>query len=304
MQDAETVLGVIRERGRRRLPLERLYRQLFNSQLFLVVYGRIYANKGAMTPGTTKETVDGMSLDKIEAIIRALRAESYRWSPARRVYIPKKNGKLRPLGVTNWSDKLVAEVVRLLLEAYYDVQFSDRSHGFRPDRGCHTALREVATAWTGTHWFIEGDISDCFGSLDHKIMVGVLAEKIHDGRFLRLIERMLQAGYLEDWKWNATPPRSSVLIRSTGGHSHAGPGGQRPSCRTAENITGAGSRGCVAGHARAAAGGHPALVAPERDLASVLSPEPPGCCGPCRRTVGLLRFPRHAGGADQLVSRG
>jgi len=204
MQDAETVLGVIRERGRRCLPLERLYRQLFNAQLFLVAYGRIYANKGAMTPGTTKETVDGMSLAKIEAIIRALRAESYRWSPARRVYIPKKNGKLRPLGVTNWSDKLVAEVVRLLLEAYYDVQFSDRSHGFRPDRGCHTALSEVATAWTGTHWFIEGDISDCFGSLDHKIMVGVLAEKIHDGRFLRLIERMLQAGYLEDWKWNAT----------------------------------------------------------------------------------------------------
>lgn len=106
--------------------------------------------------------------------------------------------------MTTWSDKLVAEVVRLLLEAYYGVQFSDRSHGFRPDRGCHTALREVATAWTGTHWFIEGDISDCFGPLDHKIMVGLLAEKIHDGRFLRLIERMLQAGYLEDWKWNAT----------------------------------------------------------------------------------------------------
>ncbi|QDN93437.1 reverse transcriptase/maturase family protein [Streptomyces sp. RLB3-6] len=204
MQDAETVLGVIRERGRRRLPLERLYRQLFNSQLFLVAYGRIYANKGAMTPGTTRETVDGMSLARIEMIIRALRSESYRWSPARRVYIPKKNGKLRPLGVTNWSDKLVAEVVRLLLEGYYDVQFSDRSHGFRPKRGCHTALSEVATAWTGTHWFIEGDISDCFGSLDHKIMVGVLAEKIHDGRFLQLIERMLQAGYLEDWKWNAT----------------------------------------------------------------------------------------------------
>jgi group II intron reverse transcriptase/maturase len=169
-----------------------------------VAYGRIYANNGAMTPGTTGETVDGRSLAKIETIISALRSESYRWSPARRVYIPKKNGRLRPLGVTNWSDKLVAEVVRLLLEAYYDVQFSDRSHGFRPDRGCHTALREVATAWTGTHWFIEGDISDCFGSLDHKIMVGVLAEKIHDGRFLRLIERMLQAGYLEDWKWNAT----------------------------------------------------------------------------------------------------
>jgi retron-type reverse transcriptase len=176
MQDAETVLGVIRERGRRGLPLERLYRQLFNPQLFLLGYGRIYANKGAMTPGVSRETVDGMSLAKIGSIIGALRSESYRWSPARRVYIPKKNGKRRPLGMPVWSDKLVAEVVRLLLEAYYDIQFSDRSHGFRPGRGCHTALSEVVTAWTGTHWFIEGDISDCFGSLDHKIMVGMLAE--------------------------------------------------------------------------------------------------------------------------------
>ena len=203
-QDAETVLGVIRERGRRGLPLERLYRQLFNPQLFLLAYGRLYANQGSMTPGATRETVDGMSLAKINAIIGELRLESYRWSPARRVYIPKKNGRLRPLGVTAWSDKLVAEVVRLLLEAYYDIGFSDRSHGFRPGRGCHTALSEVARSWNGMHWFIEGDISDCFGSLDHEIMIKILAERIHDGRFLQLIKRMLQAGYVEDWRGNAT----------------------------------------------------------------------------------------------------
>ena len=204
MQNAATVLGVIRERGRRGLPLERLYRQLFNPQLFLMAYGRIYANQGAMTPGATGETADGMSLAKIETIVRALRTESYRWKPVKRVYIPKKNGKKRPLGLPTWSDKLVAEVVRLLLEAYYDVQFSDRSHGFRSRRGCHTALREVADYWQGTHWFIEGDISDCFGSLNHDVMLAVVAERIHDGRFLNLIGRMLQAGYLEDWRWNAT----------------------------------------------------------------------------------------------------
>lgn len=205
MQSAETVLGVIRERGRRGLPLERLYRQLFNPQLFLLAYGRIYANKGSMTPGATPETVDGMSLAKIDGLIGALRSESYRFSPARRVYIEKKGSrKKRPLGLPTWSDKLVAEVVRLLLDALYDVQFSDLSHGFRSGRGCHTALSQVAAGWTGTHWFIEGDISDCFGSLDHQVMVSTLAEKIHDGRFLRLIERMLQAGYLEDWIWNAT----------------------------------------------------------------------------------------------------
>jgi retron-type reverse transcriptase len=103
-----------------------------------------------------------------------------------------------------WSDKLVGEVVRLLLEAYYEPQFSGLSHGFRPRRGCHTALRDVAETWTGTTWFIEGDISDCFGSLDHGIMVDALAEKIHDNRFLRLVQNMLQAGYLEDWIWGAT----------------------------------------------------------------------------------------------------
>jgi len=203
MQSAETVLGVLRERGGRGLPLDELYRQMFNPQLYLLAYGRIYANQGAMTPGTTQEAVDGMSLRKIDRIIEAMRHERYRFHPVRRVHIPKKNGKTRPLGMPTWSDKLVGEVVRLLLEAYYEPTFSDRSHGFRPDRGCHTALREVAHVWLGTTWFVEGDIADCFGSFDHDVMVGILSEKIHDNRFLRLLRNMLTAGYLEDWKWGA-----------------------------------------------------------------------------------------------------
>jgi len=149
MQSAGTVLGVLRERGRRGLPLNELYRQLFNPQLYLLAYGRIYSNKGAMTPGVTGETVDGMSLGKIGRIIDALRHERFRFSPARRVYIPKKNGSKRPLGLPPWTDKLVGEVVRLLLEAYYEPQFSDRSHGFRPRRGCHTALTEVVNTLDG-----------------------------------------------------------------------------------------------------------------------------------------------------------
>jgi len=112
--------------------------------------------------------------------------------------LPKKSGKLRPLGLATWSDKLVAEVVRLLLEAYYDVRFSDRSHGFRPGRGCYTALSEVVNLWKGTHWFVEGDIFDCFGGLEHQVMLSILAERIRDGRFLRLIGQMLEAGYLEE----------------------------------------------------------------------------------------------------------
>jgi group II intron reverse transcriptase/maturase len=204
MQNAETVLGVLRERGRRGLACDELYRQLFNPQLYLLAYGRIYANQGAMTPGVTEETADGMSLEKIGVIIDAMRHERYRFSPVRRIHIPKRNGKTRPLGLPTWSDKLVGEVVRLLLEAYYEPMFSGRSHGFRPGRGCHTALREVAETWTGTTWFIEADISDCFGSFDHRVMVEILSEKIHDERFLRLMRNMLEAGYLEDWTWNAT----------------------------------------------------------------------------------------------------
>jgi group II intron reverse transcriptase/maturase len=205
MRDAATVLEIIRERGRKGLPLERVYRCLFNPDLFLLAYGKLYRNAGAMTPGTTRETVDGMSLDKIEAIITVLRQERYRWTPVRRTYIDKKGTrKKRPLGLPTWSDKLVQEVIRLVLEAYYEPQFSDRSHGFRPGRGCHTALGEIYHQWHGTVWFIEGDISDCFGSLDHSIMVSILAEKIHDGRFLRLISGLLRAGYLEDWRYHRT----------------------------------------------------------------------------------------------------
>ena len=205
MQSAETVVDILRARGRRGLPCEELYRQLFNPALFLTAWGRIYANDGAMTPGACGETADGMSLAKIGRIIDALRHERYRFQPARRVYIPKKSSrKLRPLGLPSWSDKLVGEVVRILLEAYYEPQFSGHSHGFRPGRGCHTALTEIAETWKGTTWFIEGDIADCFGSLNHSVLLRILAEKIHDNRFLRLIRNMLRAGYLEDWQWNAT----------------------------------------------------------------------------------------------------
>jgi group II intron reverse transcriptase/maturase len=204
MQNAATVLNVLRERGRRSLPCTELYRQLFNPSLYELAWGRIYANHGAMTPGADGETADGMSVAKTGRIIDALRHERYRFQPVKRVYIPKKNGKKRPLGLPSWSDKLVGEVIRLLLDAYYEPQFSGRSHGFRPGRGCHTALREVEDVWSGATWFIEGDISDCFGSLDHEIMVQILAEKIHDNRFLQLVRNMLKAGYLEDWQYHQT----------------------------------------------------------------------------------------------------
>src|SRR5215472_1007871 len=204
MRNAETILGIIRERGRRRLSLEDIYRQLYNRDLYLRAYGRIYRNDGALTPGSTPETVDAMSLEKIGAIIGLLRQERYRWTPVRRTHIPKKSGKLRPLGIPTWSDKLLQEVIRSILEAYYEPQFSRHSHGFRPGRGCHTALGEITRHWRGVKWYIEGDLVQCFDRLDHSVLLSILSERLHDRRFLRLLSDLLQAGYLEDWKCHAT----------------------------------------------------------------------------------------------------
>src|SRR3989440_12610243 len=196
MRSSETVLGMLQDRGKRGLPIQDLYRQLYNPHLYLRAYARLYSNDGAMTKGTTDETVDGMSLKKIFEIIELLKQERFRWTPVRRTHIPKKNGKKRPLGLPTWTDKLVQEVLRSLLEAYYEPQFSEASHGFRPQRGCHTALSEIRYVWTGCHWFIEGDIQASFDRLDHQVMLSILAQKIHDNRFLRLIQHLLQAGYL------------------------------------------------------------------------------------------------------------
>jgi group II intron reverse transcriptase/maturase len=205
MRDAETTLLIIEDRGRRDLPLEDVYRRLYNPALYLRAYGRLYRNKGAMTPGATEETVDGMSQERILDIIEKLRYERYRWTPVRRTYIEKKGStKLRPLGIPTWSDKLLQEVMRSILEAYYEPQFSPHSHGFRPGRGCHTALKEIFHTWTGTRWFIEGDIKGCFDSIDHSALLSILREKIHDNRFLALVENLLKAGYLEQWDYRPT----------------------------------------------------------------------------------------------------
>lgn len=205
MRKAETILTIISKRGQRGLPVNNVYRLLYQKDLYLHAYGKLYGNQGAMTEGATTETVDGMSLEKIDAIINALRYEKYKWTPVRRIYISKKNGKKkRPLGLPTWSDKLLQEVIRLILEAYYEPQFSQHSHGFRPKRGCHTALKEVMQKGRGTKWFIEGDISECFTKIDHTILVGIIGEKFQDNRFINLINMLLKAGYLEDWKFNAT----------------------------------------------------------------------------------------------------
>jgi group II intron reverse transcriptase/maturase len=204
MRNAETILSIIRERGKQKLPLEDIYRQLYNRDLYLRAYSRLYRNHGAMTPGATNETVDGMALTKIDKIITVIREERYRWTPVRRTLIPKKSGKMRALGLPTWSDKLLQEVTRSILDAYYEPQFSQHSHGFRSGRGCHTTLDEITRRWHGVKWYVEGDISRCFDSLDHQVILSILKENLRDNRFLRLLSNLLKAGYLEDWKYHAT----------------------------------------------------------------------------------------------------
>jgi len=201
MQNADTILAIYKDRGARRLPLKDVYKRLFYSELYLQGYGKIYRNFGAMTKGTTNETVDGMCLQKIHYIIGLMKLERYRWTPVRRTEIPKANGKMRPLGIPTWSDKLVQEVMRRVLEPYYEQRFSDRSHGFRPERGCHTALYAIKKWWTGTVWFIEGDIKGCFDNIDHEILLSIIRRDIQDNRLLKLISGLLKAGYMKDWRY-------------------------------------------------------------------------------------------------------
>ena len=216
MQNADTLLNIYQNRGSKGLPLERVYRHLFDPELFLHAYGKIYRNFGAMTKGTTEETVDGMSLQKINTIIDLLKRERYRWTAVRRSYIEKQDGsgKKRPLGIPAWSDKLVQDVVRTLLEPYYEQRFSDHSHGFRPSRSCHSALREIQKTWKGTVWFIEGDIKGCFDNIDHAVLLEILRRDILDGRLLALIDGLLRAGYMEDWRYYDTPsgtPQGGII---------------------------------------------------------------------------------------------
>lgn len=205
MEKSERVLKALSDHSQSSdYKYERLYRYLFSEEMFAVAYQRIYAKQGNMTPGTDGKTIDEMSLERIERLIVSLKDESYQPHPARRVYIPKKNGKKRPLGIPSFEDKLVQEVVRLLLEAIYEGHFEGTSHGFRPHRSCHTALGMIQKSFPGAKWFIEGDIKGFFDNIDHNVLISILRERISDERFLRLIRKFLNAGYVEDWKYNKT----------------------------------------------------------------------------------------------------
>ena len=182
----------------------RLYRYMLRPDLYFQAYKNLYANSGASTRGVDNDTADGFSEEKIAQIINSLADETYTPRPARREYIKKANGKMRPLGIPTFTDKLVQEVLRMILEAVYEPIFLDCSHGFRPNRSCHTALKDISKGFVGTHWFVEGDIKGCFDNIDHQALVSLISNKIKDARLVKLIWKMLKAGYLEDWKYHGT----------------------------------------------------------------------------------------------------
>lgn len=205
MRSPERVLNSLNEHSKdSSYKFERLYRLLFNEELFYVAYQKIASNGGSTTKGSDGRSIDGMSLARIETLIASLKDESYQPHPSRRVHIPKKNGKTRPLGIPAFEDKLVQEVVRMILEAIYEGHFETTSHGFRPKRSCHTALLHIQKTFSGAKWFIEGDIKGFFDNIDHDVLVGILRERISDDRFIRLIRKFLKAGYVEDWTFHNT----------------------------------------------------------------------------------------------------
>lgn len=205
--EAQEYLEIVRKRGTAKATLNRVYYNITKRKgLYLVAYANLYANTGALTPGIDPEdTIDGMSIERIETLMEQLKRKEYCWKPTRRTYISKKDGKhKRPLGMPGWNDKILQEVLRLVLQTYYEPQFRGCSHGFRPNRGCHTALYAIKRAWNGINWFIEGDIKGCFDHIRHEVILNILARQIKDTDFLTLIAGMLKAGYVEDWVYHQT----------------------------------------------------------------------------------------------------
>jgi RNA-directed DNA polymerase len=192
----------VARKGRRVKDLRRL---MNHPDLWMEAYLHIQGNKGALTRGTTATTMDGYSPERAANLVELIRARRYKPNPVRRVVIPKRTpGKTRPLGIPSADDKLVQEVVRMILERIYEPLFSDSSHGFRPKRSCHTALQSIKDRWNGVKWFIDIDIQGYYDNINHEILMDLLKKKIEDTQFLDLIRDMLKAGYVEDWQFHKT----------------------------------------------------------------------------------------------------
>lgn len=183
---------------------QRLYRNLYNRDFYLHAYGELAKKEGNMTSGADGKTLDRFNVERIDKLITSLKDESYHPKPATRTYTSKKNGRKRSLAIPSIEDKMVQRVVTTILENIYEQIFSNNSHGFRPNRSCHTALEHAKVHFQGATWFIEGDIKGFFDNIDHAVLIHLLRKRIDDERFLRLIRKFLNAGYIEDWNFSNT----------------------------------------------------------------------------------------------------
>jgi len=195
------------------IKFDKLFQKLYNPELWRMAYEMIAPTPGNMTAGVNGTTIDGMGMELIEGMIADLKASRYRPTPVRRVYIKKSNGKLRPLGIPSFQDKLLQTIIKLILESIYEPIFSNDSHGFRPERSCHTALASIKRL-NGIRWWVEGDIKGFFDNLNQEKLLIILERRITDARFLHLIRQFLQAGYVEDWQYHktysGTPPGGNL----------------------------------------------------------------------------------------------
>lgn len=155
----------------------KLFRYLLRPDIYYTAFHNLYANNGAATKGVNDDTADSFSEDKVNKIIEVLRNGTYKPKPVRRTYITKKNGKQRPLGLPTFTDKLIQDVIRMILQAIYEPIFSNYSHGFRPGRSCHTALAQLKHEFIGAKWFVEGDIKGCFDNIDHSVLINIIGKK-------------------------------------------------------------------------------------------------------------------------------
>lgn len=205
MQCPKVVLSNLRKKSLdKKYQYTRLYRNLYNPDFFLLAYNNLSKNDGALTMGVDQRSIDGFSMEEVEQLIEVLKNKRYQPYPSKRVYIPKKNGKKRPLGIPSFCDKLVQEVIRMILEAIYEPKFSNSSHAYRKNKSCHSALLEIKRTFTGSKWFIEGDIRGFFDNIEHHTLVEILRRKIADENFIELIWKFLRAGYLDEWKLHNT----------------------------------------------------------------------------------------------------
>ncbi|KIP24973.1 type II intron maturase family protein [Bacillus thuringiensis serovar morrisoni] len=205
MQCPKVVLSNLRKKSLdKKYQYTRLYRNLYNPDFFLLAYNNLSKNDGALTMGVDQRSIDGFSMEEVEQLIEVLKNKSYQPYPSKRVYIPKKNGKKRPLGIPSFCDKLVQEVIRMILEVIYEPNFSNSSHAYRKNKSCHSALLEIKRTFTGSKRFIEGDIRGFFDNIEHHTLMGILRRKISDENFIELIWKFLRAGYLDEWKFHNT----------------------------------------------------------------------------------------------------